>query len=1713
MIYMQFAKNQCWKLGECMKKTNIYHILQFDFQDLYLCGDIVNEKLEISEAALRDLLVPKLPYAMRGMYGYHSDVSRLAKICSDTVPYNAALRLMMLADHKLRSLEEQAEDGKDPAKQLLKAGAAGPSDSYFYLRKLLYVNLDRSKYTRDSLDWMLNGLRLHFGSGEDDTVEFVPFERSASQLRQNVIVMIARDLKAEMDAAISCGIQDNVKTNPAKFAAYRALSMTSGLCIDELTVKGEPFSLDADSVIVVEDFNIVHWINALNARSVDTEAEQQPIICDTVRAIDRKTQEKDDKNNKAKDSVHEKVSVEFAETEIPYKNDPEEKRRPAFCKDMLFDGEGLISEELAQCIAAQIRDADDVPADCINSFQVRMPYVKGLLHRVDFHRLFGELFGHGKQKLMISDFWHGTHDLSKVQIILTASMFKAKSCYNNILDKPKRLEHYWKYFKEYHHRLFISNCDASIRTQDRQTVMNYQFLSTLHPTGVEYLQPTVEAIRTERSSVDAAVISYFDRTHVNELEVFSDEQAPFADNAQAEPDEWTEEQAAAPKKETAFRVTDAGMLRICPALAQTGLFRKQIRNHRTAEQAAVGHLLTPGVIRYLSGDLLQLIAMLTTVIDVQISGSSMKQMANDEGMLFPDDKYPNVKALWDEVIAEDAKNSYYAPGVPEAPAAVIDRNPHLTRQEHVIVKPLVYKKGGFREKYLGKLKGVLMLRVDRNRNASRLGGADFDGDLVRLFFDPAYIRSVNPETDDRPVDEIHNGNPLEIPALHRAGKDEDELVAYTEKVRRDLLLDSGGNNVGRFSNDGFYSSLYAFGGTMTEQKYAMDSGARTIEDEAGGETSSQKARKDIVKLSCMTGIEIDSAKSGVAPEYKSEEFLVYSKKTNNSDPHRVSFFISFKEEMKKQKRNAVKMSPLSEKDGVFSLCETLPYVFLPNQLDMPVTDQKWKSALPEWAELYQGTLWAEKSSKQLNAEKKAKNADKDQQTEKTEENRKQLFESVKDPDTRVDYSAKKLCDLFRMESEEQTPLEKQGVLQDALLAVRAQNLLSSRDYQVPASEMTDKQTKYFLGFRDVLFSRFGMYSGNQITNALRQLSKYFNNKAILLQTLTELVSWRHLSDSWIRLEQIALYFSENLIPYDEISRDNTANDLCKLSDTVAQSAIILPTLLKTQPAELEKAVYDEQLEAVVKQLVSGEAKQKAFRNKCEAFCTAVHKNDKSGYNKSVKDLLVKLGDQLLKEEPSFNWLTEADTEKRIGFLERHGFNKESFSLKDQELVEALKPILADRSLWPVYLNWLIYCYCCAARSKAQKDEETFRTEFLQHPDMKQAFPKLAVCIAANAPESQADSSDTDTAQPETCFAEGVQEIIDAFSKQAAFSAGSDAVKSICSYTKLRRKTKGNDEEKAETDISPADLKKNSIIVIDHTDISSRAYCFFLLLHYTKGIPFIKKARMLLETVTGLDSQSVFRDLIKAESDAEKMERLFATDISETVERLIYRLYPEELYQLLAEKEKRAGQCSYSLEADPEPLPDYQIGYLDGSQLIRLKSACESRKKSKEPVELSITVSTVISADFPTEAAVRQAVRLKAPKNCGFTFTVEPDAVPERAKLLHLVSLPFTITAKQNDGKKSALMTGAVSYLRLPAAHEEDPAQIAPAYRDLADSFSVQLTAYAGMDKKDKMSCNMLTADKMQPFDFEKKEPLRKFIFGYRKYYRKPAAGEEGGSHV
>lgn len=139
----------------------------------------------------------------------------------------------------------------------------------------------------------------------------------------------------------------------------------------------------------------------------------------------------------------------------------------------LFDGEGLVSKEFVEELRNELCNklGNDKYKNS-NSFQLRLPYVKGMVHSVDIKKFFKsknikyiEHVKFPKDK---------KYDVNKVKLILTESQFKASSFMNQ--SSIKTVADYINKINEYDYPIGIIDCD---KEEKNKCSLEYQFISTL----------------------------------------------------------------------------------------------------------------------------------------------------------------------------------------------------------------------------------------------------------------------------------------------------------------------------------------------------------------------------------------------------------------------------------------------------------------------------------------------------------------------------------------------------------------------------------------------------------------------------------------------------------------------------------------------------------------------------------------------------------------------------------------------------------------------------------------------------------------------------------------------------------------------------------------------------------------------------------------------------------------------------------------------------------------------------------------------------------------------------------------------------------------------------------------------------------------------------------------------------------------------------------
>ena len=251
---------------------------------------------------------------------------------------------------------------------------------------------------------------------------FVPFDKSSSMARNCQITFIDSQVKDILDKRLMLDMDLIGKSLVlSKFYAYRGLYLSSASRIK----MDSKFPLNEETVIVLKD------CKKILSKSTFTASKLAKLWI-------YKTKEKDLNLN-------------------------------------LFDGEGLISPDFAEYISNFLQSEYNYPKPSC-SFQIRMPFTKGVLHEVDFNKFFAEYLPIETEKWLIKDVFGITRDLFKAKIILTESMFKCAEWLKKYLPDP--MKYFFEKFAKYDHALYVTNTEVRLFNPGRVR-LNHQFLSTL----------------------------------------------------------------------------------------------------------------------------------------------------------------------------------------------------------------------------------------------------------------------------------------------------------------------------------------------------------------------------------------------------------------------------------------------------------------------------------------------------------------------------------------------------------------------------------------------------------------------------------------------------------------------------------------------------------------------------------------------------------------------------------------------------------------------------------------------------------------------------------------------------------------------------------------------------------------------------------------------------------------------------------------------------------------------------------------------------------------------------------------------------------------------------------------------------------------------------------------------------------------------------------
>ena len=664
------------------------------------------------------------------------------------------------------------------------------------------------------------GITLNFGKKDK---RYIAFERSASMSRENRLSFIRADVYESLRERMMLGMNIG-KCQLSKLYAYNALLFTSGE-----RYSGSDTLLNDERIIVIKNLeSVVENVN-------------------TVTVVG------DGSNNAVRKYTRTEEIRDITVTE--------------------FDGEGFVSPRLAEKLS-----------NGHSSFQIRMPYIKGVVHKVDFAALLSEL-----EVPFIVDMWGKKHNPADVDIILTESMFKGIKWMS---DNGLSWSEYLGRCNRYNHALYVSGKDK-IEPQDT-TELNYQFLNTLSMTDEEFRPQDLPL--GWKSSPEYDSRHWITKTTETEYyRLVADNEARrryFADELHEEDVRDTR------RKQRAELIIKNALFIDEPIYAR----ELKDRAENLLGKYAMGKLLVAGDNRYLSDDLLRLIAYM---VKESIGEGSAYRRLEQEFIRshFVYAPMPNYE-----------QSDYYT----------VLRSPHIARNEEVLVKPMAA--GELREKYFSHLSYVIMVD-SRSLIPERLGGADFDGDMVKTIADPLVNKCVMRSSTELPLLKI----PTEQPLIADANDWNERFIT---------VKNTFSSRVGQISNAALSRGIIAY-------------------DENTADEDKERYYHEVETLAILTGLEIDSAKSGVKPdlsEYIEKKtarrsiFLRYKAIADSDEEHK--WYEPSKNVRLKNYFNSI------DWNGVSSNLEKLPYLayMLERETETvivsPVADEQLFvfAQVPDWKE-------------------------------------------------------------------------------------------------------------------------------------------------------------------------------------------------------------------------------------------------------------------------------------------------------------------------------------------------------------------------------------------------------------------------------------------------------------------------------------------------------------------------------------------------------------------------------------------------------------------------------------------------------------------------------------------------------------------------------------------------------------------------------------------
>lgn len=670
---------------------------------------------------------------------------------------------------------------------------------------------DSVKGYRESLqesakDIIENGFDI-YAEESDTPVHMVAFDKSGNMSRKSRISFIDENYYDALNERLNLGMDfSGIEIQESKYYAYRGLYLSSSKRIEH-----EDFDITPETLVIIQD------------ERKDPKNSDKSI---TGYNYEKTTyiSAKENLNNVGNNGKVWDIDDQ-GEKKVLYVDKP-------------FDGVGFIAPSYGKLVNAALG------TEGATSFQIRLPFVKGMLHQVDVHGFLDEYNKERSENAHIYiDAFGIKRDLGKARIFITESMFKAKKWILEYLKNTGKedmdpMVFYCDMLKKYDHALYVSGTNLPYG-HSKYVHLSYQTINTL-----DFSKEQFDRILYRHKSFIKNPIEY-----LNSFDLEAGDDGDSVDSEEGRID---------------YRIPNWRRALIANEQLSDDIYIKhELKNTQKGllTKLATGKILVEGQTRYLCRDLLPLLVSL-----IENPPNFYPKYLYFRFYLPTDGNDANADELG------LGFNSYYA----------FFRNPHLSRNEQYIMrrfcdtdeatykgryayKYYMYSRAIY-DKYFGSLTGIVM--VPRHSVLPLcLGGADFDGDLVSVVYNQdvadAVASGVFVKADTPRYGEVMMRNlpVIEIPTT------QSEVTTIKDHVPYEHIKNTFSNRIGQISDAAISIGQMEYGHVLIE-----DSQSKTEAREQSVENESKEEKYS--KPSCtmctiLTGLEIDAAKNGEHPNLDS----------------------------------------------------------------------------------------------------------------------------------------------------------------------------------------------------------------------------------------------------------------------------------------------------------------------------------------------------------------------------------------------------------------------------------------------------------------------------------------------------------------------------------------------------------------------------------------------------------------------------------------------------------------------------------------------------------------------------------------------------------------------------------------------------------------------------------------------------------------------------